>query len=486
MPGDLNSPKALTSPVNPPRRQNTSCDPCRRSKRRCVVQSDPDGIPDAICANCRRLKRECTFEFAIAQSNPFSRKRQRRDYGEPSLSTAQNEYNDFDTTTEAAAVSLGNRFDATSIAEQDVLAAWLNLDYDEIVADSANSFPTNLEPSNSFTALRSEDKAPEESQSDSQLTVITPQLTHFRGGQNLESNSHRPTVGLSFDSPIYLLNSGIDAKIFGDRLARIYEAIATASASRFLDYDCNLYATKSRYRLGESDSGSSNGSAPTSSAMDPITISPRFALPVSSQAMPYEISLLGSVRFLDHLGDLYGNRLNSAARKKSDETFKAVLRAFSMQWLPSSPSPSFATCSASGHFQRNSKSGEAGDDSPLNAFIDAWVRARSLLNDAHDVRSFRVVLATLMFVGIVTPTKIIEREDPVPNHFLDTALQKLSYLDGLVTQYCANLGPSSTYGALAEATLSIVRWTAYIRDTGAALAMDRQCKLPDLWGTTTG
>ncbi|KAL2698389.1 hypothetical protein AAEP93_011099 [Penicillium crustosum] len=485
MPGDLNSPKALTSPVNPPRRQNTSCDPCRRSKRRCVVQSDPDGIPDAICANCRRLKRECTFEFAIAQSNPFSRKRQRRDYGEPSLSTAQNEYNDFDTTTEAAAVSPGNRFDATSIAEQDVLAAWLNLDYDEIVADSANSFPTNLEPSNSFTALRSEDKAPEESQSDSQLTVITPQLTHFRGGQNLESNSHRPTVGLSFDSPIYLLNSGIDAKIFGDRLARIYEAIATASASRFLDYDCNLYATKSRYRLGESDSGSSNGSAPTSSAMDPITISPRFALPVSSQAMPYEISLLGSVRFLDHLGDLYGNRLNSAARKKSDETFKAVLRAFSMQWLPSSPSPSFATCSASGHFQRNSKSGEAGDDSPLNAFIDAWVRARSLLNDAHDVRSFRVVLATLMFVGIVTPTKIIEREDPVPNHFLDTALQKLSYLDGLVTQYCANLGPSSTYGALAEATLSIVRWTAYIRDTGAALAMDRQCKLPDLWGTTT-
>ncbi|KAF4767531.1 hypothetical protein N7455_011302 [Penicillium solitum] len=484
MPGDLNSPKASTSPVNPPRRQNTSCDPCRRSKRRCVVQSDPDGIPDAICANCRRLKRQCTFEFAIAQSNPFSRKRQRRDCGEPSFSTTQNEYNDFDTTTDAVAGTPSNRFDATSIAEQDVLAAWLNLDYDEIVADSVNSFSTNLDPSNPLTALRSEDKAPG-SQSDGQLTVITPQLTRLRGGQNLESNCHRPTVGLSFDSPIYLLNSGIDAKIFGDRLARIYEAIATASASRFLDYDCNLYATKSRYRLGESDSGSSNGSAPTSSAMDPITISPRFALPVSSQAMPYEISLLGSVRFLDHLGDLYGNRLNSAARKKSDETFKAVLRAFSMQWLPSSPSPSFATSSASDPFRRNSMSGEAGDDSSLNAFIDAWVRARSLLNDAHDIRSFRVVLATLMFVGIVAPTKITEREDPVPNHFLDTALQKLSHLDGLVTQYCANLGPSSTYSALAEASLSIVRWTAYIRDTGAALAMDRQCKLPDLWGTTT-
>ncbi|CAI7565816.1 unnamed protein product [Penicillium viridicatum] len=482
MPGDLNSPKASTSPVNPPRRQNTSCDPCRRSKRRCVVQSDPDGIPDAICANCRRLKRQCTFEFAIAQSNPFSRKRQRRNCEEPSISTTQNESNNFYTTTEEVP---SNQFDTTSIADQDVLAAWLNLDYDEIVADSVNLFSTNLEPSNSFTALRSESITSTESRFEGQLTASTSQLTRLRGGQNVESNNHRPTVGLSFNSPIYLLNSGIDAKIFGDRLARIYEAIATASASRFLDYDCNLYATKSRYRLGDSDSGSSNGSVPTSSAMDPTTISPRFALPVSSQEMPYEISLLGSVRFLDHLGDLYGNRLNSAARKRSDETFKAVLRAFSMQWLPSSRSPSFATSSACGHLPRNSKSGEAGDDSSLNAFIDAWVRARSLLNDAHDVRSFRVVLATLMFVGIVKPTKLTEREDPVPNHFLDTALQKLSYLDGLVTQYCTNLGPSSTYGALAEATLSIVRWTAYIRDTGAALAMDRQCKLPDLWGTTT-
>ncbi|KAJ5519362.1 hypothetical protein N7453_001784 [Penicillium expansum] len=456
-------------------------------RRAAGEKSDPDGISDAICANCKRLRRQCTFEFAIAQSSPFSRKRQRRNCGEPSISTTQNEPNDFDTwtfdtTTEEVAGSPNNRFEATSIADQDVLAAWLNLDCDEIVADSVNLFSTNLEPSNSFTGLSSEDIVPEESQLGDQLTDDTSRLVRLHAGQSLESKNHRPSVGLSFNSPIYLLNSGIDAKIFGDRLARIYEAIATASASRFLDYDCNLYATKSRYRLGDSDSGSSNGSAPTSSAMDPIAIAPRFALPVSSQALPYDISLLGSVRFLDHLGNLYGNRLNSTARKKSDETFKAVLRAFSMQWLPSSPS--FEASSAHDHFPRNSKSGEAEGESSLNAFIDAWVRARSLLNDAHHVRSFRVVLATLMFVGIVTPTKIIDREDLVPNQFLDTALQKLSYLNGLVTQYCANLGPSSTYGALAEASLSIVRWTAYIRDTGAALAMDRQCKLPDLWGTT--
>ncbi|QQK45242.1 Fungal transcriptional regulatory protein, N-terminal [Penicillium digitatum] len=480
MPGDLNSSKASTSPANPPRRQNTSCDQCRRSKRRCVVQSGPDGIPDAICQNCKRLRRQCTFEFAIAQSSPFSRKRPKRNCGEPIISTRQNEYNDFDATPEEVVGSPSNRFDATSIADQDVLAAWLNLDYDEIVADSVNLFSTNFGPSNSFTALRSEDKALEESQLEGQRTDLTSHLTCLHGGQKLESNRHRPTIGLSFNSPINLLNSGIDANILGDRLARIYEAIATASALRVLDYDCNLYATMSRYRLKNSDSGSSNGSA--TSAMDPIPITPRFSLPVSSKAIPYEISLLGSVRFLDHLGGLYGNRLNSAARKKSDETFNAVLRAFSMQWLPSSSS--FEASLAHDDFSRNPKSGEAGDDFSLNAFIDAWVRARSLLSDAKDIRSFRVVLATLLFVGIVTPTKIMDREDLVPNHFLDIALQKLFYLDGLVTQYCANLGPSSTYSALAEGSLNIVRWTAYIRDTGAALAMDWQCKLPDLWRTT--
>ncbi|KAJ5972975.1 uncharacterized protein N7479_002893 [Penicillium vulpinum] len=484
MPGDLNSPKASTSPVNSPRRQNTSCDPCRRSKRRCVLQSDPDGISDAICANCKRLRRQCTFEFAIAQSGSLPRKRQKCSYGEIGGSTPQNESNNFDTTIEGVDGSPSNRFDATSVASQDFMAAWLNLDYDEIVAESASLFSTNLDSFTLPNALQSDDIAPADSPHECQLTAITSKQTGLHRRRNLKPNNSWPTVSLSFNSPIYLLNSGIDAKIFGDRLARIYEAIATASASRFLDYDCNLYATGNRYRLGDSESGSSNGSAPAGSTVDPTVILPQSALPTSSQAMSYEISLLGSVRFLDHLGDLYGNRLNSVARKKSDEAFKAVLRVFSMQWLPSSPS--FEASSAYGHFPQNSMSSEAKDDSSLNAFIDAWIRARSLLNDAHNVRSFRVVFATLMFVGIVTPTKIFDREGLAPNHFLDTALQTLSYLDGLVTQYCANLGPSSTYGVLAEASLNIVRWTAYIRDTGAALAMDRRCKLPDLWGTTKG
>jgi hypothetical protein len=488
MPGDLNSPEALRSVFNTSRRQNRSCDPCRRSKRRCVVLSNSDGVPDAICANCKRLKRQCTFEFAIAQSSSLSHKRPKFRHEGHSRSTTQDvsHESDFETTIDAVAGSTSNQFDAASVADQDMLATWLNLDcFDEVVADSFISFPPDNESSNLSSTSHSDNRGLDERRSTNQVAATTRQLNRLHEGQNSGSIGVRPVVGLSFNSPIYLLNSGIDANVFGDRLARIYEAIATASASRFLDYDCNLYATGSRYRLGDSDSGSSRGSTPAKSAMGPTAITPRYSIPAPpDQNTAHDISLLGSVRFLDHLSGLYGNRLDYAARRKSDEVFKAVLRAFSMQWL-SSPTSS-AERPTNDQRSRTPNPGDSGCDSSLNAFIDAWVRARSLLQDAHHVRSFRVVFATLMFVGIVTPTKIIEREGVISNHFLDTALQKLRYLDGLVTQYCSNLGPSSTYGALAEASLSIIRWTAYIRDTGAALAMDRQCKLPDLWGSTKG
>jgi hypothetical protein len=68
-----------------------------------------------------------------------------------------------------------------------------------------------------------------------------------------------------------------------------------------------------------------------------------------------------------------------------------------------------------------------------------------------------MVLATLLFVGIVTPTKIMDREDLVPNHFLDIALQKLFYLDGLVTQYCANLGQTGVLPIQLEMTEYLLR-----------------------------
>lgn len=47
-----------------------------------------------------------------------------------------------------------------------------------------------------------------------------------------------------------------------------------------------------------------------------------------------------------------------------------------------------------------------------------------------------------------------------------------------MNEYCAILGPHSTYSSLLEASLSVVSWAGYIRDIGAALTGSHPCKLP--------
>ncbi|KAJ5353502.1 hypothetical protein N7541_006066 [Penicillium brevicompactum] len=463
---------ALHQTNKPTRRQNASCDPCRRSKRRCVVSPSTDGV--SACENCTRLGHQCTFEFADSKSNLTPNSNKRRKYQHNATGKTIPEDGCALVTSPPADITIpADQFDPTSVIDQDILSTWLTLDFDNYLEGDSTCSTNGLDSFTSATDLSSR-HTPTSGSINNELTLHS---TGFPKIENCRSFQSIPKIGLSFNSPIYLLNSGIDAKILGDRLTRIYEAIATSSASRFLEYDCNLYPSKNRYRIGESTSSSSNGSAlvlpSTESNASPsghIDSTPLQDEPAQ------QISLLGSVRFLDHFGDFYGNRLSTAARKRSDETLKAVLRAFSMQWLPSS-NPSF---------QEGNNDERRAEENALDSFVDAWVRARFLLLDAHahKTRSFRMILATLTFVGIVTPTKILDTEGLVPNNFLNDGLNQLCCLDQLVTNYCIELGPSSTYGPLAEASLSIIRWAGYIRDTGAALSLDHKSILPDQWGPT--
>lgn len=483
MPEDAEFVQALNA-IESPRRQNTSCDPCRRSKRRCVVLPGSDRISDKTCTNCKRLGHQCTFGFAEAKALSGLNKRKRGNLHDIAGSSRQHGLTDFDKAIVEDISIPNDQSDPTFIAEQDVLSTWLNLEihgYPEgNTAYSTGSLDQSTSPTEPLLAPTSTAGA----SADNEVTLYS---TGFPKIQNC-SYHISPGIGASLKSPIYLLNSRINANILGERLTRIYQAITTASASRFLEYDCNLYPSKNRYRIGESMSDSPNESVLAKSSIEPqATLSSH----ASSHLMPdhdetgREISLLGSVRFLDHFSDLYGNRLNRTARKKSDEALNATLRVFSMQWLPSTPSTS-DTGIFPDQFSRGKNPEPRENGNLLDSFTDAWVHARYLLQDAYDVRSFRVILATLTFVGIVTPTKILDSEGFVPSSLLDTALQKLCSLDRLVTDYCEKLGPASIYGSFAEASLSIIRWAGYIRDTGAALSMDHKSKLPDQWGPAKG
>jgi hypothetical protein len=432
-------------------------------------------VPGTICTNCERLRHHCTFEFAKRHpSSPFN-KRQIQKSAEAAEGPEHDKSNIFDGLIEGLPDSTENQFNASSVADQDILASWLNFDLERIADDHVTSLSNNYEASTPVAPARSDTPATTETQPNNQIS---------HSFNRMHTAQYAPAIPLSLNSPIYLLNTGMDAKILGDRLTRIYDAISTASSCAFLDYDCNLYATGNRYRIGDSKFGSSTESPPATGAISPHN-APNNQLLQSASSIPtneetiHEISLLGSVRFLDHFSHLYGNRLDSNARRKSDAVLKAVLLAFSMQLLP--------VADGTGHIVPHTlDSRQTESDSALNAFTDAWLRARTLLEDALHVKSFRVIIAILTFVGIVTPSKVREVEDVEPHDFLDSALQKLCYLDGLVTQYRENLGPSSTYSALLEASLNLIRWTGYIRDTGAALASDRQCGIPELWGFAKG
>ncbi|PYH43586.1 uncharacterized protein BP01DRAFT_424862 [Aspergillus saccharolyticus JOP 1030-1] len=278
-------------------------------------------------------------------------------------------------------------------------------------------------------------------------------------------------VGRTKNSPIHLLNSKLEATVLDQCLASIYNIIVRDSASRFVDYECNLSASSHRYYLESRSSQTGLEGADE----DQFTQS---ATATTTGTQFPRMTMLGVVRFLDHFSHLYGNRLGTTARKQADTALKAVLRAFSLQWLPASR-PSSEVSSAGQ---------DAGRDALIDTFHHAWMEARTLIQGSLSILSFRLVCAILLFDGIVIPSKAHGGSGGTTvsmHEFLNIGLQKLSRVDDLVRKYCCQLGPTSLYGTLFHSSLDILRWGGYIRDIGAALFTDHRCKLPELSSSTT-
>lgn len=496
---------ASTSSAKPQRRrQNTSCDPCRRSKRRCFFPpADEDGSGTA-CMHCRRLGHACTFDFATSQLNSRPKKRQRRNQPRHNQSAGYAEKSGFDKASETPVSAIGDTFQHSFTNDQEDFTSWLNFDVSRYFDDISASLPEDTYTSATLSPSCLDLSTIPEPRREERVALVpnrshtTPSALSLAAGQ---------LVGSTLRSPVYLLTSKLDATVIDERLARIYEAIVTGSASRFLDYDSNLYATGFRYQIENSSAEVSQESSPAGmsvilnekTADFPTSIPQPTDSPLPSggsftqshfngskhDTVPvdtFRMTLLGCIRFLDHFSDLYGNRLSPVARRQSDRALKAVLRTFSLQWLLSSRS-SLEPGASLDLSSTGSLNGEPlSSNSLLEIYTDAWFRARSILRDVHSVRSFRVVCAIFMFDGIAIPKKAHDalNEPNLVHEFLDMGLGKLRELDGLVKQYCDNLGPFSQYGALLEASLSLVRWCGYIRDIGAALTTNYQCKLPEL------
>jgi hypothetical protein len=419
--------------------------------------------------------------------NSRTKKRQRQDSSRPDQTPTYIEQIPFDDSVDTSRRSPNSTSEFISTDTQDDFVAWLNFDIDDYLA-------SDLHSTNAAEPVLPDPKISSESQNERKPSILPT------GSQSLQRLSCLEFLpGSSPRSPIHLLNSKLDASILDERLISIYEAILTGSAERFLDCDTNLYATGIRYEIENGGHESSNEPTPatysspsdkngTSSPLNPLNTSgqlqTRMKPDFSGEQTHREASsmtIVGCARFLDHFGDLYGNRLSQASKKRSDTALRAALRLFALQWLPSTGSEIDRRTSP-----REAAIARLHDKMPLRSspcefYTDAWHQARMAIDEARSVRSFRAVFASFIFDGTAIPMSARNNtsEALIEHEFLNIGLQKLHELDELVQNYCAALGPLSQYGALAETSLTLVRWSGYIRDTGAALTSDHQCRLPD-------
>nr|1F4S_P Chain P, ETHANOL REGULON TRANSCRIPTIONAL FACTOR [Aspergillus nidulans]1F5E_P Chain P, ETHANOL REGULON TRANSCRIPTIONAL FACTOR [Aspergillus nidulans]2ALC_A Chain A, PROTEIN (ETHANOL REGULON TRANSCRIPTIONAL ACTIVATOR) [Aspergillus nidulans]3ALC_A Chain A, PROTEIN (ETHANOL REGULON TRANSCRIPTIONAL ACTIVATOR) [Aspergillus nidulans] len=57
------------------RRQNHSCDPCRKGKRRCDAPENRNEANEngwVSCSNCKRWNKDCTFNWLSSQRSKNS------------------------------------------------------------------------------------------------------------------------------------------------------------------------------------------------------------------------------------------------------------------------------------------------------------------------------------------------------------------------------------------------------------------------------
>lgn len=488
------------------RRQNASCDRCRHSKRRCLMAPVREGEAEPICTNCKRLCYPCTFNFVESRKVSV---RPRSSAKPPAFATLLSE----SLTPGLLSVGDTGSYEAAGDGSQVVhihnriAEPSIDIDFESFVDFGSDSFPdlpdllADLEHTQSANTSR-----PKAGGRDFHNGNYSPR---FDAGKTFPRPHFRSIVGCSLNSPVHLLSSSWEAWLLREQLARIYQTITSGSASIFLDYDCNLLTSSCRYQFDSSNPTLSNDSAlglsnaiPTDASQKAFMSEPlpqltnkypnqalkqshtnHTSLPtqISRERPPSRaITVLGAVRYLDHFGELYGNKSSVASKAQSDQILKEVLRCFSVQWLPnkiSSLESDLEDIMISGPYT------SAKQQTPQSslAFVDTWVRARSLIQNAQSTLSFGVVYATLLFDTIIIPIEVFAGiEDNVHEHeFLDNAFDKLSHLELQVKKYCENLGTESQHGALMESSLSIIRWFAYLRDTVVGLTADRPCRLED-------
>ena len=474
---------AVTPPAMKPnvtRRQNSSCDSCHRSKRRCIVPDDNGTTPylQKSCNYCTHLGRTCTFRFATARTSARRRHPSTTsplpDTIEPSSLSLASCAISADNIYPDLGISPCNEFPMAVSDALSVPSECLQLDFlTKALIERDDQLLGFLPPE--FTDLAAVFSAWSQTTgtppSDSAPSLFTWSETPSCHGSNemspLQVTSSLQQATTSRDSPnraVDLLDSVFDCGELDGPLNDIYEIVFGQITSRFLAHGNNEYASTCQYsfknELCQSPVGSefrTRSGESTPFGEGTLAVS-NLELPAVSNSESTRITLVGIARFLDNFGNLFGNPLSKIEQKRQEQMLVAVCTAFALQWLPSRESP----------------------DPLEDRFKDAWHEAHCLLAKSNTM-SYRYIFSILLFQMIVDPrgAKPDVQDELSPMELLNSALGGLQRLEMQVKRYCKELPAGSRYQTFLEISIATFKWWGYVRDTITSIQLDRPCVLLD-------
>lgn len=478
---------SVDADLGSPRRQNHSCDPCRRSKRRCTVRKEATS-----CQYCIQIGRKCTFQFVAAQAA----KKQRLASSIMVASSPSRRRWESDSSSSSSS-SLPHTF----FPETDELTGTTSSDEPWLSSPDYSSAVLS-EPSSWVMAPYPQGSSATDISLALPLSDLERNTTMNRSPTPFSGFFRPPSLTLNPKSPVNLLNSKVTTYELDQQLLEVYSMVMGRCRDRFLSPRCNAFAESCNYLFDpERDSPptvDSTSEIPEFGAIDfandpwASIIANMFAFsPESSKLssscssnrledIPH-VTLLGLARFLDNFSPLYGNRVPADLADQDESTIIAVVRAFSLQWLPTSKASNLLNNISQIEFVTDHGTHRNNTyPSPQFVFVDAWFKAHSKLLQNRTFTSFRYILAVFIFQMIAVPSEAAstfsEGEHPVD--ILCHALRDIEELGHLVRSYCLRLPTTSVYRGLIETSMSIFKWHAYIRDTVASLLLDKSCVLP--------
>lgn len=440
------------------RRQNSSCDQCRRSKRRCVFAPNTDDTTNQACLTCTYLGRRCTFDFVAARLAQKRRRLLEHSHVSQDDKTRKPDGEVSDVTTNEAQKSNNHSYEDSPANE----SAMVHLTALDVIRDkSASEFDQfGLVPD--FTSW-----------ADLGCEFNTPNIDH----------AYLP--GFWKGSPIRLLNSTMSANILGGILDDAYKSMMHGIESRYLSYNSNLYSPEYKYRFDneDDDNGQMLGTdlITQSKPVKPYSFEDYSINPHSTDVQVVrEVTFVGLSRFLDHFGQFYGNSLTKKAKLFDQHALIATQRAFGLQWLSTGGSNRGADDFEAIHRGDNSHRANGSEESTAESsyvFKSAWHNARSLISAVKPYRSFTRIYTMFLF-HITNPPSGDEDYVKEAESILDQGLHDFLHLRELVNRYCRFLAPQSTYRLLLESSMKIFLWFGCVRDTMASMASNRDCVLP--------